>query len=76
VKDGYSKKRVNHRPSRWQLIEVLRNEQTQNEQVVDLLWVMRGYGQSVVSRISPVDSIVVGSKICRIYICEVVSLIG
>jgi len=64
-----------HRPSRWKLIEVLRNEQPQNEQVVDLLWVMRRYEQAVVSRMSPVDSIVLGSKICRVCICEMVLLI-
>jgi len=62
-----------HRPSRWKLSEMLRNEQTQN--VVGLLLVMRRYGQAVVSSKSPVDSIVLESKIYRMCICEVVLLI-
>jgi len=77
VKGGCSKNLVLvHRPSHWKLSEVLRNEQTQNEQVVGLLLAMRRYGQAVVSRMSPVDSIVLESKIYRICICEVILLIG
>jgi hypothetical protein len=60
------KKTCVHRRSCWKLIEVLRSEQTQNEQV-DLVWVMRRYGQAAVSRMSPVDSVVLDLK-CAGYV--------